>query len=311
MTPNRVPYKYCRYCGRIIPMDSVNCTYCDRNTIRTPGEKECPICREPIRQKAIKCKHCGEFLDGRPPEVQGQQVVYIDKAIIAQPDESGQVHIQGIAPDRQIEPGSAQAQGLLGQGAEPTEAPGEASGALPAAPDRKALPPGEASGLPAVVAPAPVPDVVRAAPPAVPARVPAKKRKKRKPKAAPEEMAAPVEAPAARYECPSCARYVYEGDNFCENCGRDLSIPAGRREFPGPRQRYRPADYALMVAMAAPVGLLFAPTAAVGIAAAGGVIGAWSLYKAIDSHGQLQGAGRAGVAVGAALFWMVAVAFLA
>jgi hypothetical protein len=81
---------YCYRCGKHVKRDGGKCWYCSaptRRVIRPP--RKCPFCDEEIGAKAIKCPHCGEFLDGRErtgaqTERTGPaQVVYvIDKAII-------------------------------------------------------------------------------------------------------------------------------------------------------------------------------------------------------------------------------------
>jgi hypothetical protein len=262
----------------MIPRDAADCPYCGANTIRQAGQKECPFCGELVRGKAVKCKHCGEFLDGRPTgQEEPQQILYVDKAIIAGRRPDGSLEL--IQPEDAAElEGSEEVVGRLTDGA------------------RKQLPAGEQADLPARrEAPVPAPT----APSRVPQRAPHEAEAPSPPQAGPELL--------ARYECPSCGRYVYEGDSFCENCGRDLSLRRDRPEIKPSADRYEPADYALMVAAGSPAGLLVAPMAALLLAGAGGALSAWSLWRILGSRGRFSGRAVALGGLAAALFWAAVV----
>jgi RNA polymerase subunit RPABC4/transcription elongation factor Spt4 len=287
----RTNVKFCRHCGRMIEFDAGDCPYCGKDTIRKIGLRECPFCGEQIRGKALKCKHCGEFVDGRvlAPQTPAN-VIYVDKAVIAG---------NGVHP------------GVVTPGPPPSELgrPAASAGMLPGPPpprlpegERRSLPPGTVSGPPAVRQPAaltpraagaeaPVPaPIVRAAP-----QPPPRTGRTEKPRT------------EARYDCPSCRRNVFEEDNFCENCGRDLRKRHDRPEFAPPPEHYEPADYALMLATSSPLGLLFGSAVAVALscAAAGACI--WSLWRVLTSAGRLRGALPAAGGLLAALFWAAAV----
>ena len=71
----------CDHCGQSIEIDEagvgavVECPKCSEsvlvpeqkrpNQVAATNLRRCPYCAEEIRTDAIKCRHCGEFLDGR------------------------------------------------------------------------------------------------------------------------------------------------------------------------------------------------------------------------------------------------------
>lgn len=67
--------KQCPYCGEDIKINAIKCKHCGEflNKVEEPPQKEetsttkeCPFCGEEININAIKCKHCGEFLNQEP-----------------------------------------------------------------------------------------------------------------------------------------------------------------------------------------------------------------------------------------------------
>jgi len=81
---------YCYLCGKHVGNLQKNCYYCGSSTQRIIRSlRRCPFCDLPVRHKALKCQHCGEFLDGRPrgqgPPGQPNVTYVIDKAIIGSP----------------------------------------------------------------------------------------------------------------------------------------------------------------------------------------------------------------------------------
>jgi len=285
--PQRVNIKYCRHCGRIIPLDSVECPYCRKTVIRGTEQKECPFCGELIKAKAIKCKHCGEFLDGRSASGPGvpQQIVQIENAIITAGGAPGEVEL--CRPDG--EPIVVSALGAL------------------EAPERKALPAGEQEQAEQARLPVKA-EAVEAEPlPAEPVPVEPVPMPDEEPvaEAAPPVPAATGEAPPVEMNCSSCGHMVWHGDHYCENCGRDLTKPRGERTLRTVTVPYHLTDYALLLSAAAPAGLLLPGPFDWVIAAAGIVLGIWCLVRIRDSKGVLEGKGMAVKALLLGAFWLI------
>jgi hypothetical protein len=78
--------KLCPDCGQMLPASALACDCGWDSSKRPPPNKNCPYCAEEIRRDAVKCKHCGEFLNGsRRTQSSAPAPPYAYQPIDAQP----------------------------------------------------------------------------------------------------------------------------------------------------------------------------------------------------------------------------------
>ena len=191
---------YCFSCGKRVKRESPTeqCWYCGaptRRAIRPP--RHCAFCDQPISHKAVKCRHCGEFLDGRPGAggAPTQITFVIDKAIF-----------QGDAPVT-LAPGQPLPEHVAAHLTDRTrEAIRDAAPALIDQPGVRALPAPDARVDPMLPGDTPSAD-------------------------------SPGRSEAQRYRvCSTCSTEVLATDNFCLHCGMPLRGEGIGSRAGGPRR---------------------------------------------------------------------------
>ncbi len=119
---------YCRHCGREVVSENKNCFYCGLGLTRPKKARRCPFCSEEIQADAVKCKHCGEFVDPRfrqtpegdspapsppsaTPQAQNVQIFVIDKALVRSSEDLRLAGGQPVPPElaRRLPPAAVQA----------------------------------------------------------------------------------------------------------------------------------------------------------------------------------------------------------
>jgi hypothetical protein len=232
---------YCHRCGKRARRSGGLCWYCNAELVREiRPPRGCPFCGEEIAHLAVKCPHCGEFLDGRakPEGISGQQVTFvIDKAIFGSPNALGNNSGMPIVGSNQTLtvpsgnppvfngaalPGSNPSPLSLGQSNPGALGDESVAGALPA--------PVPSNGNTALVRQT---NLVRSADlgsqgnglvvrqDAASTLVQARVLEAESPAVSEKESAAsPAQEPPSRYKiCVNCQTELLAGDNYCFHCG--------------------------------------------------------------------------------------------
>ena len=283
---------YCYRCGKHVRREPGRCWYCAAEThrvIRPP--RRCSFCDEVIGANAVKCPHCGEFLDGSsrppaqpPPQPPVQVTFQIDKAVIqgAQPPMLDDGQAAGAAhrlPPPQPRPIGTESPGLLDR---------PDAKALPA-PDRETSSPEEGAPPPTALpsprdaaAPARGDRAVERREDLAPAMADSTRERKRfpllrraggalmdlaqklaaPPPSSPEEEVADAEfrEETSRYAaCAVCRTEVLAADNYCFHCGTVLNpeAVASRSRRRGPALMDPTVFGVLFLALLVMIGMVF------------------------------------------------------
>ncbi|MBN1517274.1 hypothetical protein JXA32_11990 [Candidatus Sumerlaeota bacterium] len=97
--PTQKERNYCWQCGRPVAPQQEKCYFCNSRQIRHISDpRRCPFCFGEIHEKAIKCHHCGEFLNQTAASAEQAESVPIDAELVESRQSAQQPNIVFFIP---------------------------------------------------------------------------------------------------------------------------------------------------------------------------------------------------------------------